>query len=292
MDGVKHFSDFFKNKKELPKFDKHELLNDFFLEEDVDTESESEDAGRRTAISNFPHIAKEESDKRNQRVERSYKEDPDGMYPRDSERYDTTDTQSGWQDGMGAPPSSSNESKFIDKDEIDRLIQKQINKIKNQTILENKIDENQEIVLPLEVQDEGQEEHDEEQIVESNTDYYKLYNDKSETFSCEIELEGANLSDTMVRLIVESDNWNLMFPGEIDRNGRVSIPIRKLNILEEGTKGRIKMEVIAEGTVFTPWEDDFEVKMSKKVMVKFNENKTTPKPKTITKPGVKVNFKK
>ncbi len=83
-----------------------------------------------------------------------------------------------------------------------------------------------------------------------------------------------------------------MFTGEIDRNGKVNIPIRKLNIFEEGTKGKIKMEVIAEGTVFTPWEDDFEVKMSKKVMVKFNENKSVPKPKTITKPGVKVNFKK
>jgi hypothetical protein len=32
--------------------------------------------------------------------------------------------------------------------------------------------------------------------------------------------------------------------------------------------------------------------MSKKVMVKFNESKSVPKPKTITKPGVKVNFKK
>ena len=82
-----------------------------------------------------------------------------------------------------------------------------------------------------------------------------------------------------------------MFPGEIDRNGKVTIPIRKLNILEEGLKGTIKMEVIAEGTVFIPWEDDFEVKMSKKVMVKFNENKST-KPKVPLKPAVKVNFNK
>ena len=116
---------------------------------------------------------------------------------------------------------------------------------------------------------------------------------KAETFSCDIELEGANLKDTEVRLVLESDNWNLMFPGEIDKNGKVTIPIRKLNIFEEGTRGKIKMEVIAEGTVFTPWEDDFEVKMSKKVMIKFNESKTNSnKPKTIIKPGVKVNFKK
>jgi hypothetical protein len=285
MDGVKHFSDFFQNKKELPKFDKKELLNDFFLEEDLNTDSESEDIGRKTAISNFPHIAKEESDKRDQRIERSYKEDPDGMYPRDDDRYDTSDSQGGWQDGMGEPPSN-NESNFVDRDEIEHLIQKEIQRIKKQTIDENKVNESQEIILPEE------EEEYEEQIVESNTEYYKVYADKAETFSCEIELEGANLKDTEVRLVLESDNWNLMFTGEIDRNGKVNIPIRKLNILEEGTKGKIKMEVIAEGTVFTPWEDDFEVKMSKKVMVKFNESKSVPKPKTITKPGVKVNFKK
>ena len=279
MDGVKHFSDFFQNKKELPKFDKNELLNDFFLEEDLNTESESEDIGRRTAISNFPHIAKEESDKRDQRVERSYEEDPDGMYPRDDERYDdSSNSQGGWQDGMGEPPSN-NESNFVDRDEIEQLIQREIQRIKNQTIEENKVNESQEIVLPEE----------EEEVFESNTEYYKVYADKAETFSCEIELEGANLKDTEVRLVLESDNWNLMFTGEIDRNGKVNIPIRKLNILEEGTKGKIKMEVIAEGTVFTPWEDDFEVKMSKKVMVKFNENKQS-KPKV--QPGVKVNFKK
>jgi hypothetical protein len=288
MDGVKHFSEFFQNKKELPKFDKKELLNDFFLEEDLNTESESEDTGRRTAISNFPHIAKEESDKRDQRIEKSYKEDPDGMYPRDDQRYDdSSDSQGGWQDGMGAPPS--NESNLIDRDEVEQLIQREIQRIKNQNVEENRVNESQEITLP---EQEEQEEYEEEQIVESNTEYYKVYADKSETFSCEIELEGANLKDTEVRLVLESDNWNLMFPGEIDRNGKVTIPIRKLNIFEEGTKGKIKMEVIAEGTVFTPWEDDFEVKMSKKVMVKFNESKSTTKPKTFTKPGVKVNFKK
>jgi hypothetical protein len=279
MDGVKHFSDFFQNKKELPKFDRNELLNDFFLEEDLNTESE--DIGRRTAVSNFPHIAKEESDKRDQRIERSYEEDPDGMYPRDDERYDTSDSQGGWQDGMGEPPSN-NESNFVDRDEIEHLIQREIQRLKSQTIDENKVNESQDIVLPEE----------EEEVFESNTEYYKVYADKAETFSCEIELEGANLKDTEVRLVLESDNWNLMFQGEIDINGKVTIPIRKLNIFEEGTKGKIKMEVIAEGTVFTPWEDDFEVKMSKKVMVKFNENKSIPKPKTITKPGVKVNFKK
>jgi len=256
MDGIINFSEFFKNadKRELPKFDKQEILNDFFIGES------DEDNVRRTATSNFPHIAKEEADKRDSRIERSYKEDPDG------------------QDGMGEPPST-NESRSYEKDEIEEMIQKEVERIRKETIDEHKSNEVSEMFLPIE-----------EEITESKvSDYYKVFNDKAETFSCEIELEGANLKDTQVRLVLESDNWNLMFPGEIDRNGKVTIPIRKLNILEEGSKGTIKMEVIAEGTVFIPWEDDFEVKMSKKVMVKFNENKQS-KPKV--QPGVKVNFKK
>jgi len=284
MDGIINFSEFFKNKKELPKFDKQEILNDLFIDEEQVVESDREEISKRTTVSNFPHIAREESEKRDARVERSYKEDPDGMYPRDDDRYDDSNSQGGWQDGMGEPPS--NESYELTREELDELIKKELQRVKKQTQDEYKVNENQFIDLT----DEETEEET-EQISESNEDFYKLYNDKSETFSCEIELEGANLKDTQVRLVVESDNWNLMFPGEIDRYGKVTIPIKKLSLFDEGTTGKIKMEVIAEGTVFVPWEDDFEVKMSKKVMVKFNESKTN-KPKLPQKPAVKVNFRK
>jgi len=283
MDGIVHFSDFFKNqsKKDLPKFDKEDILNDFFITEDEETDN-------RTDISNFPHIAKEDSDRRNSRIEKSYVEDPDGMYPRDDERYDEPEYSGGWQDGMGEPPIRETYS----RDEVDELIRKEIERINADRMSEFKVNEDFD---STNLEDESEEdesdyENVEEVIENSNSDLYKLYADKSETFSCEIELEGANLKDTEVRLVIESDNWNLMFPGEIDRNGKVSIPIKKLNILEEGTRGKIRMEVIAEGTVFKPWEDDFEIKLSKKVMVKFNENKKA-KP-VVKKPGVKVNFKK
>jgi len=250
MDGVKHFSDFFNNngKKELPKFDKDEILNDFFINEsDDDIQNEIEESSIEELNELDNSVSNIESDE------------------------------------------TTNES--YSKDEVEVMIQKEVERIKKETIAEFKANESKEIELPI-IEEEVEEEYQEEEISESRSDYYKVYADKAETFSCDIELEGANLKDTEVRLVLESDNWNLMFPGEIDRNGKVNIPIRKLNIFEEGTKGKIKMEVIAEGTVFTPWEDDFEVKMSKKVMVKFNENKSIPKPKTITKPGVKVNFKK
>lgn len=259
MDGVKHFSDFFKNngKKELPKFDKEDILNDFFInesDEDI-VQNELSSEGNQSQI-------------------------------------EEVDTQ---EEIENQETELNTESESFTKDEVDLMIQKEVERIKKETLAEFKANESKVIELPI-IEEPIKEEHEEEeeQITEnSNSDYYKVYADKAETFSCDIELEGANLKDTEVRLVLESDNWNLMFPGEIDRNGKVTIPIRKLNIFEEGTKGKIKMEVIAEGTVFTPWEDDFEVKMSKKVMVKFNENKTTSnKPKTFTKPGVKVNFKK
>lgn len=119
--------------------------------------------------------------------------------------------------------------------------------------------------------------------------YYKLFKDKAENFSCEVELEGANLKDTQVRLILETKDWNLVFNGEISSSGKVNVPIKKLNLFEEGTIGKIKMEIIAEGTVFTPWEEDFEVKLSKKVMVKFNESSNVPKKDLNTKPSIKIN---
>ena len=122
----------------------------------------------------------------------------------------------------------------------------------------------------------------------SNTEeYYKLFKDKAEDFVCDIAVEGVNNNDTEVRLIVESEDWTLMFIGEI-KNGKCIIPIKKLNILNEGQTGNIKLEVNADGNLFTPWEDKFVVKMSKKVTVKLNEsiNKKKPIKKGL---GVKVN---
>jgi len=44
---------------------------------------------------------------------------------------------------------------------------------------------------------------------------YKLYTDKTELFECTIKLSGASLSKSKVRLVVESTDLNLLFPGKI-----------------------------------------------------------------------------
>jgi 6-pyruvoyl-tetrahydropterin synthase len=151
-----------------------------------------------------------------------------------------------------------------------------------------------------EVQDEldqypynsNEDKWEEEESNESVENYYLVYKDKLEDFSCDVQLEGANLSDTEARLILESDDWTLMFNGDIDNRGKCTIPIKKLTILNEGLVGKIRLEIIAEGTVFTPWEDNFKVKLSKKVAVKIHESKSNPKKPEHKKSGVNVNVKR
>jgi hypothetical protein len=128
-----------------------------------------------------------------------------------------------------------------------------------------------------------------EESVDDN--FYKLYKDINEEFVCDIAIEGSSPEDTYARIIVESDEWSLMFPGEI-RNGKCIVPIKKLGILKEGEMGTIKLEVVAEGNLFIPWEDRFKVKLSKKVTVALNETKQQQrKPLVNNKVGVRVNVR-
>jgi hypothetical protein len=117
---------------------------------------------------------------------------------------------------------------------------------------------------------------------------YKLFTDKSELFECDIKLEGASLSKSKARLVVETSDYSLMFNGSISSGGKCDIPIRKLKgLIDENTSGNIRLEVIAEDTYFTPWESDFEVDASKKVTVEV-KTQTTKKPIVEAKVKVKV----
>lgn len=143
-------------------------------------------------------------------------------------------------------------------------------------------------------EEEEEEEEEENHFYESasdDEDLYKLYKDKAEDFVCDIAIEGVSQADTEVRLIVESEDWTLMFKGDV-KNGKCVIPMKKLSILSEGQKGSIRLEVNADGTLFTPWEDEFVVKASKKVTVKVNESKSSKKSIKSNKPGVSVKVRK
>ena len=121
---------------------------------------------------------------------------------------------------------------------------------------------------------------------------YKLFTDKSELFECDIKLEGASLSKSSARLVVETSDYSLLFKGEINSSGKCEIPIRKLKgLIDENTTGNIRLEVIAEDTYFSPWESDFEVDASKKVTVEV-KSQQTKKPIVETKVKVKVKDEK
>jgi len=104
---------------------------------------------------------------------------------------------------------------------------------------------------------------------------YKLYTDKIENFEAKIKLQGASLKKSKARLVVEADGFDIMFKGKISDSGVVKVPVKRLRgLIDENTKGTIRLEVIAEDTYFIPWESNFEVQASKTVTVEIkSQNK-------------------
>ena len=119
---------------------------------------------------------------------------------------------------------------------------------------------------------------------------YNLYTDKPNKFNCNIEIEGTSLSKSKVRLVVETDDMSYMFNGSIENNGvcEVNIPKTK-HFLPEGTKGNMRLEVIADDVYFEPWSSDFNVKTNKKVNVQVfeQEEEKNVKPVVETSQPVK-----
>ena len=121
----------------------------------------------------------------------------------------------------------------------------------------------------------------------------QFFKDKPKLFECKLAVEGADLSNTKARLVLQFDNkTNLLFYGEVDDEGKckINIPALKENY---GNKGKAILEVIADSTYFESWDDDFNIEASKKVVVERIENNTptldSPKV-TIQKENTKINI--
>ena len=114
---------------------------------------------------------------------------------------------------------------------------------------------------------------------------YTLYSDKKNIFECDIQLEGASLSQAFARVIIEGDDLNLVFNGTITNDGYCKIEMPKLNVIEGN--GNMKLEVIADDMYFNPWDSDYELKKSKSVKVEVRQ--PTQDVITETKAKVKVN---
>lgn len=113
---------------------------------------------------------------------------------------------------------------------------------------------------------------------------YTLYLDKPETFQCEIEIKNAKASDASARLIIECDDVNLVFYGEVSKDS-INVPIKALKkFFKEDDKATAKLEVIVEGQLITPWESEVLFENYNKVQIK--EIKTAKQ-----KPVVEIKLK-
>ena len=109
----------------------------------------------------------------------------------------------------------------------------------------------------------------------------KLYTDKKELFECNVALEGVNVKDSKIRAILKFEDKNLMIEGKIKSGGKGEIVFPKLKgLTEDGQKGTMELEVIAEDAYFQPYEENFEVKTSKKATVEII-SKAESKPKIV-----------
>jgi len=119
------------------------------------------------------------------------------------------------------------------------------------------------------------EEHIEPPVNEEveTSDVYKLYRDREETFECNISVEGASLASAVARIIVDTNTINLIFYGKLYKDGRCLVPLQKMTMYPEGTRGQIRLEVIVDDTVFSPWESACVVEGAKKVTVDIKQKK-------------------
>jgi hypothetical protein len=101
---------------------------------------------------------------------------------------------------------------------------------------------------------------------------YTIYLDKEETFECEVSIKNASIKDSSARLIIESDDINLVFFGTVSKD-TISVPIKSLKkYFTESDKATIKLEVIVENNLVTPWESKLLFDSYNKVEIKEIKN--------------------
>ncbi len=111
---------------------------------------------------------------------------------------------------------------------------------------------------------------------------YTITLDTAKNFECTLKIQGASLNKSKVNLVIESNDMDIRCRGTITEKGKVSIPVKKLKgILEENSKGKMYLEVIAEDSYFTPYKTDYITELSKKVNLKENV-KITEVNQTVT----------
>ena len=101
---------------------------------------------------------------------------------------------------------------------------------------------------------------------------YTIYLDKEETFECEVSIKNASIKDSSARLIIESEDLNLVFFGTVSKD-TITVPIKSLKkYFTESDSAKIKLEVIVENNLVTPWESELIFDSYNKVEIKEIKN--------------------
>lgn len=118
-----------------------------------------------------------------------------------------------------------------------------------------------------------------------------FYKDKGTLFEFKINVEGVDIDSTFARVILENNDRKYLFEGKI-KDGICSVDLPALKDLKETKKSKLKVEVIADTSYFVPYESDYELKESKKVVVEMVSKKSeSVKPKVIIEAIEKVEVK-
>lgn len=121
---------------------------------------------------------------------------------------------------------------------------------------------------------------------------YTIYLDKDEMFECEASIKNASYKNSSARLIVESDDLNLVFFGEVNKNN-INVPIKSLKkYFNEKDTAKIKLEVIVENTLLTPWQSEVTFDTFNKVQIAEVKNTKQEPLVEVTVNKDKLNVKK
>ena len=93
----------------------------------------------------------------------------------------------------------------------------------------------------------------------------KFNKNKPQTFKCKVEIQGADSPKVTPRLILSSkkNNMKLFFEGKYENNSCEIVIPSMVNIEKSG---EVTLEIIANDTVFQPWQSTYEI-LSETVVV-------------------------
>lgn len=119
---------------------------------------------------------------------------------------------------------------------------------------------------------------------------YKIFLDKEESFECEAVISNSSNKNATARLVLEAGGLSLLFNGTVNKN-QITIPIKGnlQKLFTEEDTGKVKLEVIVENMLVTPWESEVEFEKYNKVEIKEVKNVVVSKP--IVEIKVKSNEK-